>query len=102
MLTIVRSFYMIMQLNVSAIVAKYCCKFKHFVTRKRRSHSVVRRGHSHSVYVQQTLRVACAVMRDFKSYWGRRCIRLIVGFQPLMVISPTASWIRWCMHVYAW
>ncbi len=22
-------------------------------------------------------------------------IRLIVGFQPLMVISPTASWIRW-------
>ncbi len=29
-------------------------------------------------------------------------IRLIVGFQPLMVISPTASWIRWCMQVYAW
>ncbi len=29
-------------------------------------------------------------------------IRLIVGFQPLMVISPTASWIRWCMKVYAW
>ncbi len=28
-------------------------------------------------------------------------IRLIVGFQPLMVISPTASWIRWCMQVYA-
>ena len=26
--------------------------------------------------------------------------RLIVGFQPLMVISPTASWIRWCMQVY--
>ncbi len=26
-------------------------------------------------------------------------IRLIVGFQPLMVISPTASWIRWCMRV---
>ncbi len=26
-------------------------------------------------------------------------IRLIVGFQPLMVISPTASWIRWCMQV---
>ncbi len=29
-------------------------------------------------------------------------IRLIVGFQPLMVISPTASWIRWCMQVYVW
>ncbi len=29
-------------------------------------------------------------------------IRLIVGFQPLMVISPTASWIRWCMQAYAW
>ncbi len=29
-------------------------------------------------------------------------VRLIVGFQPLMVISPTASWIRWCMQVYAW
>ncbi len=29
-------------------------------------------------------------------------IRLIVGFQPLMVISPTAGWIRWCMQVYAW
>ncbi len=27
-------------------------------------------------------------------------IRLIVGFQPLMAISPTASWIRWCMQVY--
>ncbi len=31
--------------------------------------------------------------------WGG--IRLIVGFQPLMVISPTASWIRWCMQVCA-
>ncbi len=30
-----------------------------------------------------------------------RGIRLIVGFQPLMVISPTASWIRWCRQVYA-
>ncbi len=29
-------------------------------------------------------------------------IRLIVGFQPLMVISQTASWIRWCMQVNAW
>ncbi len=29
-------------------------------------------------------------------------IRLIVGFQPLMVISPTASWILWRMQVYAW
>ncbi len=27
-------------------------------------------------------------------------IRLVVGFQALMVISPTASWIRWCMQVY--
>ncbi len=27
-------------------------------------------------------------------------IRLIVSFQPLMVISPTASWIRWCMQVW--
>ncbi len=27
-------------------------------------------------------------------------IMLIVGFQPLMVISPTASWIRWCMQVF--
>ncbi len=33
------------------------------------------------------------------AYGGRG--RLIVGFQPLMVISPTASWIRWCMQVYA-
>ena len=24
------------------------------------------------------------------------------GFQPLMGISPTANWIRWCMQVYAW
>ncbi len=29
-------------------------------------------------------------------------IRLIVGFQPLMVISPTASWIPWYMQVYVW
>ncbi len=28
-------------------------------------------------------------------------IRLIVDFQPLMVILPTARWIRWCMKVYA-
>ncbi len=26
-------------------------------------------------------------------------VRLIFGFQPLMVISPTASWIRWCLQV---
>ncbi len=33
---------------------------------------------------------------------GRRgWIRLIVSFQPLKVISLTASWIRWCMQVYA-
>ncbi len=30
-----------------------------------------------------------------------RLIACIVGFQPLMVISPTASWIRWCTQVYA-
>ncbi len=36
---------------------------------------------------------------DWGVGWG---IRLIVGFQPLIVISPTASWIRWCMQVYAW
>ncbi len=29
-------------------------------------------------------------------------IKLIVGLQPLMVISLTASWIRWCMQVYVW
>ena len=28
-------------------------------------------------------------------------IRLNVGFQPLKVISPTASWIWSCMQVYA-
>ena len=33
---------------------------------------------------------------------GAGVIRLIVGFQPLMVISPTTSCIRWCMQVYAW
>ncbi len=27
--------------------------------------------------------------------------RLIVGFHPIMDISPTASWIRWYMQVYA-
>ncbi len=32
---------------------------------------------------------------------GGEEIRLIVGFQPLMVISPTASWIRWWVQVYA-
>ncbi len=32
---------------------------------------------------------------------GGGWIRLLVGFQPLMVISPTARWIRWCMQVYA-
>ncbi len=30
--------------------------------------------------------------------WGLGGIRLIVGFQTLMVIPPTASWIRWCMR----
>ncbi len=32
---------------------------------------------------------------------GGGWIRLIVGFQPLMVISPTASCIRWRMQGYA-
>ncbi len=32
---------------------------------------------------------------------GGGWIRLIVDFQPLVVISPTASWIWWCMQVYA-
>ncbi len=29
-------------------------------------------------------------------------VRLEIGFQPFMAISPTASWIwiRWCMQVY--
>ncbi len=31
---------------------------------------------------------------------GGGWIRLIVGFQPLRVISPTPSWIRWCMQVF--
>ncbi len=26
--------------------------------------------------------------------------RLKVGFQSLKILSPTASWIRWCMQVY--
>ncbi len=26
----------------------------------------------------------------------------IVGFQPLMALSLTASWIRWCMQVHVW
>ena len=34
--------------------------------------------------------------------WEKRGIRLKVGFQPLKVISPTASWIWWCMQVYAY
>ncbi len=37
----------------------------------------------------------------WRSLRGGGWVRLIVGFQPLMVISPTASWIRWCMQVYA-
>ena len=32
---------------------------------------------------------------------GSGGVKLIVGFQPLIVISPTASWIRWCMQVHA-
>ncbi len=32
---------------------------------------------------------------------GGGWIRLVDGFQPLMVISPTARWIQWCMQVYA-
>ncbi len=34
-----------------------------------------------------------------RCWWVGGWIMLIVGFQPLMVISPTASWIRWCMQV---
>ncbi len=33
----------------------------------------------------------------FQELVGGGWIRLIVGFQPLMVISSIASWIRWCM-----
>ncbi len=32
------------------------------------------------------------------SSWGEGLNRLIVGFQPLMVISSTASCIRWCIR----
>ncbi len=41
---------------------------------------------------------------EFPFIWSgtERGIRLIVGFQPLVVISPTASWILWLMQVYAW
>ncbi len=35
------------------------------------------------------------------NWWMDGWIRLTVGFQPLMVISLTASWIRWCMQVWA-
>ncbi len=44
--------------------------------------------------------ISCTVL--VVGQWGGGWIRLTVGFQPLMVISPTASWIRWCMQVYAW
>ena len=37
-------------------------------------------------------------IRMFTMLGGGR-IRLIVGFQPLLIRSPTASWIRWCMQV---
>ncbi len=33
--------------------------------------------------------------------YGGGGIRFIVGFQPLVVISPIASSIRWCMQLYA-
>ncbi len=45
---------------------------------------------------------SCSVKGQFKVVKHGGGIRLIVGFQPLMVISPTASWIRWCMQVFAW
>ncbi len=32
---------------------------------------------------------------------GGWVIELTVGFQPLMDLSRTASWVRWCMQVYA-
>ncbi len=39
--------------------------------------------------------------RNEQWLWGGG-IRIIVGFQPLMVISRTASWVRGCMQVYVW
>ena len=60
---------------------------------------------SESRYPAHKLEFLClkwVVSEKFKDYGGGEWIRLIVGFQPFMVISPTASWIRWCMQVYAW
>ncbi len=53
--------------------------------------------HTHMTYCESVL-VWCfgRHLRLLVGGW----IKLIVGFQPLMVISPTASWIRWCMQVY--
>ncbi len=42
-----------------------------------------------------------AYFSNFPLLEGGGGVRLIVSFQPLMVISPTASCIRWCMQVYA-
>ena len=43
-----------------------------------------------------------AACQDSKISVGGGWIRLIVGFQPRMVIAPTANGIRWCMQMYAW
>ncbi len=55
-------------------------------------------GEKNSLWVRWSLCTAWALLTS-KLGGG---IRLIVGFQPLMVISPTASWIQWRMQVYAW
>ncbi len=54
-------------------------------------------------YYSAVCTIKGSVYRFHCKYWlnGGGGIRLIVGFQPLMIISPTASWIQWCMQVYA-
>ncbi len=60
------------------------------------------------LHLRLVIEIHCHLIVDFQRLKIKACgkmgggeIRLIVGFQPLMVISPTASWIRWCMQVYA-
>ena len=46
----------------------------------------------------------CYIVHGRRTFlnWGRGGgVRLKVGHHPLKVISPTASWIRWRMQVYA-
>ncbi len=61
-------------------------------------------GPTDSTRPQIGLSISCApgwaMLPTFVDKWVG--IRLIVGFQPLMVISSTTSWIRWCMQVCAW